>query len=64
MKLFSISKEETAIIKSKLSKKTISEITNIANRLNVKLRGNKKEMIHTIAEYFDCIRKWDIISGI
>jgi len=50
-------------IKEKLSKKTLIEIAAIAKRLHFPLRGNKREQINSLYDYFESPRRWRAISN-
>jgi hypothetical protein len=54
-------KEKRNRIKEKLSKKTVSEINEIAKRVNYPLQGNKTERVHALAGFFVSKDEWDII---
>jgi hypothetical protein len=48
-------------IKEKLTKKSVVEINAIAKRLNFPLRGNKKERINSLYDFFKAPERWNVI---
>ena len=50
-------------IKEKLSTKTLNQLAAIAKRLKYPLRGNKREQVNSLNDFFLAPQRWKAISN-